>query len=59
LPTGEGTGLKWYYKETTALPKASKLTLRFKQTSTAVVFRLDDISVFQPTKSNIQSYKVN
>ena len=46
LATGEGTSLTWSYRETGALPKSDKLILRFKQTSTALVFRLDDISVF-------------
>ncbi len=45
LATGEGTALTWSYRETNALPKSDKLTLRFVQTSAALVFRIDDISV--------------
>jgi hypothetical protein len=46
LASGEGTGLSWYYRETSTLPKSDKLMVRFMQTSTALVFRIDDISVF-------------
>jgi hypothetical protein len=45
LPTGEGTGLVWNYRETAPIPQASNLVLRFRQTGNFVVFRLDDISI--------------
>lgn len=45
LPTGEGTGLTWNYRETSPLPKVANLAVRFRQTENFVVFRLDDIGV--------------
>ncbi|SOD12534.1 hypothetical protein [Pedobacter xixiisoli] len=45
LPTGEGTGLVWNYRETSAVPKAEKLSIRFRQTGNFVVFRVDDIAI--------------
>jgi len=47
LPTGEGTGLIWNYRETSAIPKAKELSLRFRQTGDFVVFRIDDIAVLE------------
>jgi hypothetical protein len=45
LPTGEGTGLIWNYRETAPVPQVANLSLRFRQTGSFVVFRLDDISI--------------
>jgi len=45
LATGEGTGLVYQYRVTSVLPKTANLSIRFRQTSNSVVFRLDDISV--------------
>ena len=45
LPTGEGTGLVWNYRETAPVPQATNLSIRFRQTGNFVVFRLDDISI--------------
>jgi len=45
LPTGEGTGLVWNYRETAPIPQTSNLSVRFRQTGKFVVFRLDDISI--------------
>ena len=45
LPTGEGTGLVWNYRETAPIPKAANLSIRFRQTGNFVVFRIDDIAI--------------
>ena len=45
LPTGEGTGLVWNYRETTPMPKAANVSIRFRQTGNFVVFRIDDIAI--------------
>lgn len=45
LPTGEGTGLVWNYRETAPIPQSPNLSIRFRQTGNFVVFRLDDISI--------------
>ena len=45
LPVGEGSALIWMYRTTNELPKADKLSIRFRQTGGGSVYRLDDVGV--------------
>jgi regulation of enolase protein 1 (concanavalin A-like superfamily) len=46
LPIGEDTALVWMYR-TAPLPQAEKITVRFRQTGSGCVYRIDDVGVFE------------
>ncbi len=45
LPTDEGSELKFMYRKTSTLPNRENISVRFRQSGNACVFRIDDVCI--------------